>query len=280
MAERLCIGLQNRINVGSNPSRASNFIMNVDIIKKQPAETFIKRYHYSQILPRLTKYYLGLYEDEKLVGVVTLGWGTQPKQTIKKLFPDYDTEDYLEIGKMCFLPEKNGNKNFGSQAMAAIIKWMKQNLEVSFLYTLADGIMGKCGYVYQASNFQYIGSFKTPVYMDRNTKEKIHPRSARKLCEENARFSGREKIFWLTRDFCEYKGIDKIEGLMFRYIYPLNKKARKAMKVYPALANPKEEDLLFWRRTETGKELIEKPDFNMKVFQHNFQKPESSNTLF
>ena len=26
--------------------------------------------------------------------------------------------------------------------------------------------MGKCGYVYQASNFHYVGSFTTSVYRD------------------------------------------------------------------------------------------------------------------
>lgn len=244
-------------------------------IDKDFAIHFVQTYHYSQIMPRLTKHYLGIFNGDVLCGVVTLGWGTQPLQTIKKLFPKHNfiTTDYLEIGKMCFLPQLN-NGNFGSMALSALVKWCKQNTSIQFLYTLADGIMGKCGYVYQASNFRYIGSFKTSVYMDAKTGEKIHPRSAKALCIENAKFEGKEKVFWLTHEFCKYKGIDKINGLMFRYIYPMNKQAKKIINTeYSLLKNPKDEDLKFEKRIANGVfEKISQPKFNMRVFNHNFQK--------
>lgn len=227
-------------------------------------------------MPKLTKKYLGFYEQNELVGVVTLGWGTQPTGTIKKIFYNHNfkTNDYLEIGKMCFLPDKN-KTNFGSKSISILIKWLKSHTTISFLYTLADGIMGKCGYVYQASNFKYIGKFKTSVYMDRETKEKIHPRSANRLCVENAKHENKKKVFWLTHSFCEYKGIDKINGYMFRYIYPMNKKMAKLLKGYSkynALKNPKNEDLWFEKRiNDNSFEQIEMPDFNMKVFNFNYQ---------
>lgn len=251
--------------------------LNIQCCKIEPelAISFIQKYHYSKILPRLTKHYLGMFTESKLCGVVTLGWGTQPLKTIQKLFPNYNfnTSHYLEIGKMCFLPEFN-NSNYGSQALSVLIKWMKQNTECIFLYTLADGIMGKCGYVYQASNFTYIGSFVTSVYMDKTTGEKIHPRSAKKLCEENAKFSGKKKVFWLTDDFCKYKNIDKINGLMFRYIYPLNKYAKRILKKeYNKMDYPKDKDLKFTKRIANGRFMeIEQPVFNMNCFNYNFQK--------
>ena len=249
--------------------------MYIKEIDKYFAIKFVQTYHYSQIMPRLTKYWLGLFNGDVLCGVVTLGWGTQPLQTIKKLFPgqDFITSDYLEIGKMCFLPQFN-NSNFGSMALSLLVKWCKKNTNIRFLYTLADGIMGKCGYVYQASNFRYIGSFKTSVYMDTKTGEKIHPRSAKALCTENAEWEGKKKVFWLTDDFCKYKGIDKINGLMFRYIYPMDRNAKRILeKTYPKIKNPKDEDLLFERRVKNGVfERIQQPNFNMRVFNHNFQK--------
>ena len=255
-------------------------------IPKSLAVPFIQQYHYSKILPRLTKHYIGFFEDDKLVGVVTLGWGTQPLQTIKKIFPNkqFTTADYFEIGKMCFIPDKN-NSNWGSYALSQLIKWIKKNLDIKFLYTLADGIMGKCGYVYQASNFIYIGKFKTDVYLDESTGEKIHPRSAKELCKENAQILGKSKVFWLTHEFCEYKKISRIRGLMFRYIYPLDKSNRKLVyNLYGNLAYPKQSDLLFEKRVNTGKfEVIPMPKFNMDVFNHNYQKygiNEKSKTFF
>ena len=75
-------------------------------IDKYTATDFVQKYHYSKILPRITKHYIGVYDGDRLVGAITLGWGTQPLQTIKKIFNKHDvtSKDYLEIGKMCFLP--------------------------------------------------------------------------------------------------------------------------------------------------------------------------------
>ncbi len=103
-------------------------------IPKDEAISFIRQYHYSKILPRLCKYFLGIFSEEKLLGVVELGWGTQPLQTIRKLFPDssLQTTDYLEIGKMCFLPEMNQTNYFGSQALSALIKWLKEHTDCHF----------------------------------------------------------------------------------------------------------------------------------------------------
>lgn len=251
--------------------------MNYEIrpVEKEVAVKFVQEYHYSKILPRLTKHYLGVFSGDEMVGAITLGWGTQPLQTIKKILNkhDYKTEDYVEIGKMCFSPEINNNASSGSQIMSLLVKWLKVNTNYNFLYTLADGIMGKCGYVYQASNFKYIGSFKTSVYRDTKTGEKIHPRSAKALCKENAEWEGKDKVFWLTHDFCEYKGIEKINGLMFRYILPLNNKSKRVLKQYEDFDYPKDCDLEFSIRASKGKfEKIPMPEFNMDVFNHNFQK--------
>lgn len=246
--------------------------MNLKAINKDLAQYFIKTYHYS-------KYYLGMYSDEnELLGVITLGWGTQPLQTIKKIFykDDLKTKDYLEIGKMCFLPKVNNTKSFGTQAMSLLVKWVKQNTDCLFLYTMADGIMGKCGYVYQASSMIYLGSFETQVYMDKESKEKIHPRSARQLLIENAIELGIDKICWLTHDFCEKHGIDKIIGLMFRYIMPLNKKSKKILDNYDEYKQnpyPKDKDLIFKKRIGNNIYIyIDQPKFNMNAFNYNHQK--------
>lgn len=244
-------------------------------LEKSVVIDFVQKYHYSKILPRLTKHYLGVFLDDRMIGAMTLGWGTQPLQTIVKILDkhDYKTNDYIEIGKMCFAPDMNDNSFSGSKIMSLLVKWLKENTAYSFLYTLADGIMGKCGYVYQASNFKYIGSFKTSVYKDTNTGEKIHPRSAKTLCLENAVWENKEKVFWLTHDFCEYKGIEKINGLMFRYILPLNKTAKKALNIYDSKPYPKDADLHFSKRVAKGKfEDMETPKFDMDVFDHNYQK--------
>ena len=77
----------------------------INEISRSYATDFIQSLHYSKIMPKLTKHFLGCYLKNELVGVLTLGWGTQPKATIAKLFDGLDTKDYYEIGKMCMKEE-------------------------------------------------------------------------------------------------------------------------------------------------------------------------------
>lgn len=222
-------------------------------VSKFKAGELVHKYHYSKVMPKLTKHYLGVYLNDEMVGVLTLGWGTQPLQTIHKLFPGLTTKDYYEIGKMCMLPTMPRNSE--SQMISAIIKWMKVNTpERLFLYTWADGIVGKVGYVYQSANFLYGGFIWTDVYIGPDG-EKIHPRTAKALCKENAIFAGKSKVFWLTRDFMKVKGITRIRGKQFRYIFPLCSKARRLLEkstVQWTLDYPKKEDLEWKRQTDDG----------------------------
>ena len=219
------------------------FNFEVKEIHKVYAIDFVQKFHYSPVMPKLTKHFLGFYLDGELKGVLTLGWGTQPRQTINKMFPGLTSKDYYEIGKMCM--DDDMPRNSESQMISATVRWMKKNTDCLFLYTMADGIMGKCGYVYQASNFYFGEKYWTPVYLMENG-EKLHPRSSNSLCKENAKFlekkygkkflekykpdaNGERYPKYFTSDFMLHRGIKRIDGLMFRYLYPLNKKAKKIM---------------------------------------------------
>lgn len=251
-------------------------------LPRHEATEFVQSLHYSKIMPKLTKHFLGCFNDNKLVGVLTLGWGTQPRLTIAKLFDGFDTKDYYEIGKMCMLEEMPRNSE--SQMIAAVVSWMKVNCpEKKFLYTWADGIMGKPGYVYQAANFLYGGFIWTQIYIS-SKGEKIHPRSTRLLCEENVKFKldrepdffvGKkgERIYWLTQDFLDYKGMSKIFGKQFRYILPLNKPSRKLLKnsnVKWNLDYPKDIDLVWSKSSKDGRQLLDgMPYIDGDVVEHN-----------
>ena len=233
-------------------------------------------------MPKFTKHFLGCYLENELVGVLTLGWGTQPKATIAKLFEGFDTKDYYEIGKMCMKEEMPRTSE--SQMISAVVSWMKDNCpEKQFLYTWADGIMGKPGFVYQAANFLYGGFIWTQIYIS-DKGEKIHPRSSRRLCDENVQFKlerepdffvGKKgkRIYWLTQDFLDHKGISKIRGKQFRYILPLNKKARKLLKkskVKWTLEYPKEKDLVWDKSSVNGRERLDKmPHIDGDMTEYN-----------
>ena len=308
------------------------FDFEIKEIDKVNAIEFVQKYHYSPVMPTINKYFLGFFLNDELKGVLTLGWGTQPRHTFNKMFPSlkeeifeekeeeepatlisfFPEEDeklepekeekkkpkdyknplinyYLEIGKMCLSPDLN-KTNAGSQMVSATIRWMKENTNCKFLYTMADGIMGKCGYVYQASNFYFGEKYWTDVYMMENG-EKFHPRSSYDMCQENLdweiaraksenRVYDKQSISWFTTDFMREKGIKRIKGYMFRYIYPLNKKAKKLMKNGSALKwtreYPKDKDLEWLDVTDKkDRKLIDRPPFTFETAKYNLKNIEA-----
>lgn len=241
-------------------------------INKYDAIEFVQEHHYSPVLPKITKHYLGLFVDDELMAVTTLGWGTQPLQTINKMFPGLTSKDYFEIGKQCVHPDMP--KNSGTQLLSLIVKWIKtHHSHKLFLYTMADGIMAKTGIQYQAANFYFGEGYKTQVYMI--GEEKCHPRSVRPLLEQNALELGKDKLHWLTSDFMLSNDIKKIEGLMFRYIMPLSKKAKKMMKDstldWRQHDYPKDKDLIWWDITagRANKTQIDQPHFTYDDVVYN-----------
>ena len=77
-------------------------------------------------------------------------------------------------------------------------------------------------------------------------------------------------------DFCAAKGIEKINGRMFRYIYPLTVEAKNILNSYPqytGLPRPKDKDLYFAVRTgQRQYTQIAQPRFNRDICRYNPQK--------
>jgi hypothetical protein len=232
-------------------------------IYKNEALSMIQKHHYSNILPKLNKYFLGFYLNDELVGVVTLGWGTRPLHTIKKIFPSLETKDYLEIGRMCMTDDMP--KNSESQMLSQLIKWIKINLpNIKVLFTWADGMLGKVGYVYQASNFLYAGFSITDFYMKDGIK--LHPRQMKSMLIPEGQKDNRITVR-PTIEQCNTLNISHYRGKQFKYIYFIcDNKTRKQLKsecLYDLSINyPKENDLSWKKKNYNGKWIeCEKPPY-------------------
>jgi len=215
-------------------------------LSKDEGNNFILKHHYSgDIMPRLTKERIGIIIDGELLAVLTLGWGTRPLHTIRKLFPNCETQDYFEIGKMCLhdkLP-----RNSETIFLSKVVKWLKENYpEKKYLFTWADGIVGKVGYVYQAFSMYYGEYIWTDVYV---TKEghKIHPRTAQGLIKEKFGESTKSNLGKRpTYDHRILLELSRVKGKQFRYIIPLNNYAKRNLKKSTVVWGknyPKEKDL-------------------------------------
>ena len=106
------------------------------------------------------------------------------------------------------------------------------------------------------------------------------------MCDENVKFKLKrepdffkdkkgERIYWLTQDFLDHKGITKLHGKQFRYILPLDKKSRKYLKkstVEWTLNYPKHDDLKWIKTTKDGKvELSKMPKINSDITEYNYK---------
>ena len=217
-------------------------------IHKINAMNFVSERHYSPVMPRLTKYFCGYFVEDELVGVITFGWGTRPKHTIQKLFPELDTQDYLEIGKMCM--DDSMPRNSETQMLSCAFSWLKEKRpDLKFLFTWADGLVGKVGYVYQAFNMFYGGYSWTDTYVTKSG-EKIHPRTIQEKKDGLAygsrpNFDKRMKL-----------GLSRVKGKQFRYILPTNKKWKKLLKTSTeswSQSYPKDNNLS-WKIKKPGEE--------------------------
>ena len=238
-------------------------------ITKDEALKMVKEYHYSSTLPKINKHYLGFFLNDRIVGVVTLGLGTRPKHTIKKIFPNLDTKDYYEIGRMCMIDEMP--KNSESQMLSQLIKYIKENYkDIKVLFTWADGMLNKPGYVYQAANFLYAGYTTTDIYLYKGIK--IHPRQTKKIfgLEHDPRVTVRPTLEQLN----EY-GIKHYKGMQIKYIFFLCDKTTKKKLMREATIPLtrdylKGKDLKWKVKNECGKWIITdnpplyKTDTNLK----------------
>lgn len=231
------------------------FKFTVKEISKNEALTMIRKYHYSNTLPKINKHFLGFFLKEELVGVVTLGWGTRPRHTIQRIFPSLDTKDYLEIGRMCMTDEMPRNSE--SQMLSQMVKWIKKNIpEVKVLFTWADGMLGKVGYVYQASNFIYAGYSGGEMYMKDGVK--IHVRQMKGFLVPEGKKDTRITVRPTKEQMKQY-GIIHFRGKQYRYLLFLCRKKEKKRLLKECrieLGNPRpKNDDLAWKvkDVETGK---------------------------
>lgn len=216
----------------------------------------VKKYHYSNTLPSLNKVFVGFFIDSNLVGLVTLGWGTRPRHTIQKLFPSLDTKDYFEIGRMCMTNEMPRNSE--SQMLSALKKWLKINYpQLKVLFTWADGMLGKVGYVYQSASFYYAGYYLTDIYLMEGVK--IHPRQTRNLFKEN--INDKRLTIRPSQDQMQKYSIEHYKGKQYKYLTFLcsSREKKKLIKecTYALTLNyPKEDDLMWKKLDNTGKWVI------------------------
>ena len=147
----------------------------IEPIDRETAKAFIERIHYSRILPSNVVYRFGLYEDRKLIGVVTYGIPASPSLCIG-LAGSENKDRVLELNRLAIEPGYGG-QNRASYLVSHSLKALPKG---TYVVSYADTGWTHIGYVYQATNFLYTGL--SPGRLDILTPGK-HTRHYRKMDE-------------------------------------------------------------------------------------------------
>lgn len=236
--------------------------MKCEIISQDLGKEFIKEHHYAPIAPPITKISFGLFWNEKLVGVALWGYGTRPKHTLNKMFPSLKITEYLELNRLCVLDSMP--RNTESHFIRLQIQNIRSSLPtIKLLFSWADGLRGKPGYVYQSANWLYGGAIWSEFYIT-SDNEVVHPR----LLITRLGTRSKQKTFEL--------GLKKVRGYQFRYCRFLCSHAEKKRLLAESpmcwtQQYPKHRDLKFLIQAEEGsRESRQPPKLKRSVrFRHS-----------
>ena len=96
--------------------------------------------------------HLGVFRDGLLVGCLQYGRPLNGTKTSEKILPGVKM---FELNRMVMADSEP--RNAESQAIAACHNWLKKNTDIKYLLSFSDGKEGNVGYIYQATNWLYIG---------------------------------------------------------------------------------------------------------------------------
>jgi len=225
--------------------------ISLERITLREAKAFVLRWHYSKIFPPHCLINLALRDERNEITAVAMwGWGVRPKHTIQRLFPSLDTPDYLELNRLCLRDDQPRNSE--SQFISLCAEWIRENApHVKLLFSWADGLRGKPGYVYQASSWLYGGFIKTDIYVDEHGGP-IHPRLM------ITRLGTRSRTEWIRQ------GFQKWRGFQFRYVRFLcshaeRKRLLRESPVEWTQVYPKAKDMRWWVDAGEGSRASREP---------------------
>ncbi|WP_211224858.1 hypothetical protein [Neptunomonas japonica] len=136
--------------------------LRVETIPCWLARTIIAARHYSHRFVNNSYLHLGVFAERELVGVMQWGYALNPNSG-RRVVLDTANREYMELNRL-WVHDKMP-KNTESRVMSYALKTIKLiHPSVQWVQTFADERCGGGGVVYQACNFDFIGSHFSTFY--------------------------------------------------------------------------------------------------------------------
>lgn len=205
----------------------------VKVIPSKIANPFVMKHHYSGKVAPNSSLHFGAFLDGDLHGVLSYG-PSMDKRKMLGLVDGTTWNGFLELNRMAFddyLP-----KNSESFCIAKTLRLIKKHApQVKWVVSFADGTQCGDGTIYRASNFILTSIKENTTLMEFPTGDRItsltltaHPdsQSVKQLCKKLG-----VEVKYRTNSEWYALGAKKIKGYQLRYIYFIDPKWRKRLKV-------------------------------------------------
>ena len=202
----------------------------VKIIPAAKAREIVKKYHYSGKVVANSKLHLGVFNVAgELVGCLQFGPPMNGEKTAKKLCDD---TRMLELNRMVMRDEEPRNSE--SMAISLCIKYLKKFTDFQWLLSFSDGKENNVGYIYQATNWQYLGYMVSDSFykLDGQYMHNVTVWHKYKEKHPDRDFKTTDQIL-----FDNYNDVRKVTCKQHVYVFPLNKRCKFLFptKPYPKL---------------------------------------------
>ena len=179
-------------------------------IESKESYDFIMNKHYAGRKPSIS-YAFGLFREDEMVGVLTIG-----KPVSNPLCLSCGPENKSKVFELNRLYTIEGlPPNTLSYFVSKVLKLLKSEDLIIFSY--ADSSMGHHGYIYQATNWLYLGS--TTLRTDKYTPDGKHSRHYKNSEDtthlRKVRFSKYRYVFFTGRSKKEYLSLLKYDILEY-----------------------------------------------------------------
>ena len=208
--------------------------LEVKPIDCKTARGYIAAFHYSKTMPDSSRFIFGLFYKEKLCGVCVFGMGCGKNQ-YTAIYRDIKNGEYIELTRLWL--EDSLGRNSESYFISRCLKMLPE--EIRLILSFSDEKQEHYGYIYQASNFLYLGQNKGGKMLITEDGIQKHPRllGIYKMRRPELKDYSNEELMNLLN----YKYIEG--GRKFRYVYFKDKKLLKRLKI-KSLPYPKKTCIL------------------------------------
>lgn len=204
------------------------YIKKIDVNKSR---ALIKKYHYSHKFVRNSQISLGIYrlDTNCLVGTLQYGPSINGYKTTRKF---HISKKCMELNRMVMIDEEP--RNAESQAISLSFKYLKKYTDLDYVISFSDGKEGNVGYIYQATNWKYVGYRLSNSFYDLDDKI-LHSITVWHRYKEKHP----DRLVKTTHEIlCDnFNNVSIITSKQHIYLYPLHNKIKFLLeeKSYPKL---------------------------------------------